>query len=35
MQADGSLRGSYSLRFPDSLFALTDNVIMVRRTVRI
>ena len=35
IQADGSLRGSYSLRFPDSLFALTDNVIMVRRTVRI
>jgi hypothetical protein len=34
-QADGSLRGTYSLRLPDSLFALTDNVIMVRRTVRI
>jgi hypothetical protein len=35
IQADGSLRGSYSLRLPDALFALTDNIIMVRRTVRI
>jgi hypothetical protein len=35
IQPDGSLRGRYSLRFPDAALALTDNVIMVPRRVRI
>lgn len=30
-QSDGSLRGTYSLRFNSSLFAITDNILMVRR----
>ncbi|MFQ5806405.1 MAG: hypothetical protein ACE5I3_08140 [Phycisphaerae bacterium] len=34
VQPDGTLRGKYSLRLPDSTFALTDRIIMERRRVR-
>lgn len=35
IQPDGTLRGTYSLRLPDSLFALTDRIIMARRQIRV
>jgi hypothetical protein len=34
-QTDGTLRGTYSLRLPDSVFALTDRIIMERRRIRV
>lgn len=35
IQPDGTLRGRYSIRFPDSVFALTDRIIMERRRIRV
>ena len=34
-QPDGTLRGTYSIRLPDSVFALTDDIIMERRRIRV
>jgi len=35
VQPDGTLRGTYSLRFAGELLAITDDIIMVPRRVRI
>ena len=34
VQPDGTLRGTYSIRLPDSVFAVTDDIIMARRQIR-
>jgi hypothetical protein len=35
VQLDGTLRGTYSVRSPESAFALTDDIIMERRQIRV